>query len=64
MRKSVRSLSTEGRLPELVLELSGDVWVKSFGMAEEHPTWTIFLKEGGWIGSQSGELLLGSSEEN
>ncbi len=62
--KLVRSLSTEGRLPELVVELSDDTWVKSFGLEEEHPTWTVFLKKGSWISSQSGELLLELSQEN
>ncbi len=56
--KLVCGITVEGRLPELVIELSDDIWIKSFNLAEEQPQWTVFLKEGSWILSRFGELEL------
>ncbi len=59
--ETLRSVMVEGRLPELVIELSNDRWIRSFGLVEEQPTWTVFPKRGGWITSRSGELVFESS---
>lgn len=41
--RSVRGLEIVGRLPELVVELSGGLWVHSFMTAEGQPEWCVFL---------------------
>jgi hypothetical protein len=48
--KSIVSIGLDGRLPELVIELSGKVWFHSFHTAEGQPQWAFFLApEGDWI---------------
>lgn len=42
MGRCVTSLSTFGRLPEIMLELEGDSRVISFMTAEDDPTWVLF----------------------
>jgi hypothetical protein len=41
--RTVTSIEIEGRLPELVIRLSGGFWAHSFATAEGQPTWCVFL---------------------
>ena len=47
----------EGRLPELYLTLSGNLWLHSFATAEGQPEWTVFLLDGSWITVDRGVLF-------
>jgi hypothetical protein len=49
-------VSVEGRLPELVIHLSGDIYVHSFTTVEGHPEWTLFLPDGNCLSSRLGHL--------
>jgi hypothetical protein len=45
----IRSISVEGRLPELVIELSNGLWIHSFhegAVSETQPTWYIAFHKG------------------
>lgn len=46
----------EGRLPEIVIRLSGGLWVHSFTTAEGHPEWTLFLPGNTCVSSRLGRL--------
>lgn len=55
--RQVTNVSTFGRLPEIMLSLSGDMHVLSFTTVEGDPEWTLFDKRGSTIiavGSRSG----------
>jgi hypothetical protein len=43
------ALSTEGRLPELVVTLSAGRWLHAFMTAEGQPSWTVFLTDESWL---------------
>ena len=40
--REVLSVALEGRLPELVVQLSGNLWVHSFAAVMGQPDWTLF----------------------
>jgi hypothetical protein len=54
--RKVVDVSAEGRLPELVISLSGDIWIHSFTTVEGHPEWTLFLPDGNCLSSRLGRL--------
>lgn len=41
--RTIESIEVEGRLPELVIKLSGGLWVHSFATAEGQTQWCLFL---------------------
>jgi hypothetical protein len=43
--RTVVDVSVEGRIPELVVALSGGVWVHAFTTVEGQPRWTLFFGE-------------------
>jgi hypothetical protein len=52
--RTVEDVYTEGRLPELVLCLSGGIWIHTFAIYERHPQWTLFLPDKNCLSSKSG----------
>jgi hypothetical protein len=58
--KTIIDLQVEGRLPELVVTLSGGLWVCSFATVEGQPEWCLFLNDRSpreWLGSEQGRLI-------
>lgn len=60
----VRGMDVIGRLPELVIELSQDLWLSSFSTVEGQPQWVVFLPNGGWLHTRLGRLELEHSERS
>jgi|SRR5581483_135726 len=59
---SVVDITVEGRLPELVIRLSGGIWVHSFTTVEGQPQWCLFLRDhhnsnSEWVISRRGRLV-------
>jgi hypothetical protein len=54
---TVTAITVEGRLPELVIELSGGRWLHSFMTAEGQPRWVVFLPGGECISVERGGLV-------
>lgn len=54
--REVTDIAVEGRLPELVVALSGGVWVHSFTTVEGQPEWVLYLPDGRCIFSKVGRL--------
>ncbi|HEX6036763.1 hypothetical protein [Longimicrobium sp.] len=54
---TVADVAVTGRIPELVLTLDGDRWVHTFMTAEGQPAWTVFLRDGSWLGVWRGGLF-------
>jgi hypothetical protein len=52
----VLDVAVEGRLPELVISLSGSVWIHSFTTVEGHPEWTLFLPNRNCLFSRIGRI--------
>jgi len=50
-------IAVVGRLPELVLQLSGGLWLHSFMTAEGQPEWAVFLRDGSWVTVEAGRLI-------
>ncbi len=63
---TVVDIAVEGRLPELVIQLSGGHWVHSFTTVDGHPQWCLFLNwdksDQKWVTSKIGKLLLTKEE--
>jgi hypothetical protein len=53
----VEGIAVEGRLPELVVALSGGLWVHAFSTVEGQPQWTLFLADGSWVTVAGGGLV-------
>ena len=53
----VSNLCVTGRLPELVVEFVGGLWLHSFMTAEGQPEWTVFLPDGSWLRVRNGGLV-------
>ena len=53
----VEGITVEGRLPELVIALSGGLWVHAFNTAEGQPQWTVFLPDQSWLTVDGGRPL-------
>jgi hypothetical protein len=54
--RRVMEVVVEGRLPELVIHLSGGLWVHSFTTVEGHPEWSLFLPGNNCLSSRLGRL--------
>ena len=52
----------EGRLPELVFELSSGLWLRSFAPLGGDPEWTIFLLDRSWLSIDKGVVERHRSE--
>ena len=55
-------VSLSGRLPELVVALSGDLWLHSFTTVEGQPQWVVYERGGSCIGVRRGVLLQASED--
>jgi hypothetical protein len=59
--KTITGVEVEGRLPELVLQLSDSFWVHSFATDEGQPEWCLFLDRQcwpqEWLISERGNLI-------
>ena len=53
----VESVSLAGRLPELVVALSGSLWLHAFTTVEGQPQWALYLPDGSWICVHRGVLV-------
>jgi hypothetical protein len=53
----ISDVRVTGRLPELVLALTGSRWVHSFMTADGQPEWTLFLRDGTWLTVEEGHLI-------
>jgi hypothetical protein len=53
----VEGITVEGRLPELVIALSGGLWVHAFNTAEGQPQWVLFLPDGSSLTVAAGRLV-------
>jgi hypothetical protein len=62
--REVFNVTVEGRLPEIVIQLSGGLWVHSFTTAEGHPEWTLFLPGNICLSSRHGRLEKEACAEN
>jgi hypothetical protein len=56
IEKEVKDVYLEGRLPELVISLSGNKWVHTFSTYEGHPQWTLFMPNGVCLSSRLGHI--------
>lgn len=54
--QSVVAVGVEGRLPELVVELSGGLRARSCSCHEGDPRWGLWLPDGTWIHCEAGVL--------
>ena len=54
--RKILDVVVEGRLPEIVIHLSGGLWVHSFTTVEGHPEWTLFLPGNTCVSSRLGRL--------
>jgi hypothetical protein len=54
--QTVVAVRLEGRLPELVVELSGALWLRSFAPLEGDPQWAIKTVDQSWIYFERGVL--------
>jgi len=62
---NIVEIMVEGRLPELVIQLSGGFWVHSFTTVESQPEWCLFSQQQPyreWITSHNGVLLKETEE--
>jgi hypothetical protein len=53
----ISDITVAGRLPELVLVLTGGRWVHSFMTADGQPEWAVFLRDGSWLAVKEGHLI-------
>ena len=63
----VEDIAVTGRLPELVVSLSGGLWVHTFTTAQGQPEWALKVPARGWVSVKRGMLVVeprgnGSSE--
>lgn len=57
LNKSIQAIHLMGRLPELSVHLSNNLWIQSFGFSGEESEWAVFLTTGGWVCSEFGEVV-------
>lgn len=57
--RNILEVGAEGRLPEIVISLSGGFWIHSFTTVEGHPQWTLFLPRNVCLTSRLGRLEKG-----
>jgi len=60
----VVGIRLEGRVPELVFELSSGLWLRSFAPLGGDPRWTIFLPDGSWLLVDKGVVQRQSEESS
>jgi len=53
----ITAMDVVGRLPELVLTLSGGRWIHSFMTAEGQPQWVVFLPDDSWLTVERGAVI-------
>ncbi|HEX9997705.1 MAG TPA: hypothetical protein VGB45_11220 [Abditibacterium sp.] len=55
-------ITSQGRLPEVIIQLSGGYWLHSFATWEGQPDWTLFFNENGdstkWLMAKNGKIVL------
>ncbi len=51
-------VEAEGRLSELVLTLTSNLWLGSFTIYEPQPQWTLFLPDGNCLSSIRGKIMI------
>jgi hypothetical protein len=54
--RSVVAVRVEGRLPELVAELDGGLWIRSCACVEGDPQWSLRLPGGSWLHCEAGAI--------
>jgi len=54
---TVEEIAVSGRLPEIVVRLSGNLWLHSFTTVEGQPEWSVLFHDGTWLGSRRGRLI-------
>ena len=57
-QQKVTGVEVEGRLPELILTFSGNLWLRTFTLYEPQPMWTIFLPSGKCLSSEQGKIKI------
>lgn len=55
--RTVLEVEVQGRIPELVITLSGGLWLYSFAAVEPQPQWVLFLGDGDWLHVERGRIL-------
>jgi hypothetical protein len=55
--RAVDEMRIDGRLPELVISLSGSRWVHSFMTSEGQPRWPVALPDGSWVEAERGVVV-------
>ena len=55
--ENVTDVAIVGRLPELVVGLSGKLWLHSFTTVEGQPEWALFLPDRSWLCVRRGVLV-------
>jgi len=53
----IADIELEGRIPELILTLTGMRWVHSFMTADGQPEWTVFLRDDTWLTVEEGHVI-------
>ncbi len=57
----IEAISIEGRLPELVIKISSNLWIHSFATSEGQPEWCLFLDKSQpnreWIRSSRTKII-------
>ena len=54
--QKVTAVSIEGKLPEIMIGLSENLWVRSFTTVEGQPRWTLFMPDGSYLYVEAGRL--------
>jgi hypothetical protein len=54
--RKILDVVVEGRLPEIIIHLSGGLFIHSFTTMEGHPEWTLFLPSNICLSSRLGRL--------
>lgn len=57
-QETVTGVEVEGRLPELIISFSGNLWLRTFTLYEPQPQWTIFLPSGKCLSSSQGRIKI------
>lgn len=57
-QEEVTGVEIEGRLPELIITFSGNLWLRTFTLYEPQPQWTIFLPNGECLSSEQGKIKI------
>ena len=60
---NIEDISLVGRLPEIMIQLSGGRWIQSFMTADGQPVWTLFLLDGGLLYVERGCVFRGRRKQ-